>query len=158
MNPEKLKKLQDQVRVGGKGTQRRKKKVVHKAAAVDDKKIQSTLKKVALQTIHSIEVVNMFRDDGSVLHFTNPKLQASLSANTFSVMGQAESKQITELLPDILHELGAEGLANLRQLAGHMPHGGMAGMPSGMPTHMEDDDDDVPDLVDNFDEASKNQM
>ena len=40
MNAEKLAKLQAQVRTGGKGTARRKKKVVHKTAATDDKKLQ----------------------------------------------------------------------------------------------------------------------
>ena len=45
MNAEKLAKLQAQVRTGGKGTARRKKKVVHKTAATDDKKLQvSTFK------------------------------------------------------------------------------------------------------------------
>jgi len=34
----------------------------------------------------------MIKDDGSVIHFTNPKVQASLGANTFAVVGQAESK------------------------------------------------------------------
>ncbi|VDO24721.1 unnamed protein product, partial [Onchocerca flexuosa] len=49
MNVEKIKKLQQnaaQVRTGGKGTARRKKKVVHKTAATDDKKLQSNLKKL----------------------------------------------------------------------------------------------------------------
>ena len=40
MNAEKLAKMQAQVRLGGKGTARRKKKVVHKTAATDDKKLQ----------------------------------------------------------------------------------------------------------------------
>ena len=49
MNAEKLAKLQklsESVRTGGKGTARRKKKVVHKAASTDDKKLQSQLKKL----------------------------------------------------------------------------------------------------------------
>ncbi len=37
MNQEKLKQLQQQVRIGGKGTARRKKKVVHRTATTDDK-------------------------------------------------------------------------------------------------------------------------
>merc|ERR1711962_784642 len=148
MNPEKLKKLQEQVRTGGKGTARRKKKVVHKTTATDDKKLQSTLKKLAVNTIPNIEEVNMIRDDGTVLHFNNPKVQASLAANTFAVTGHAENKQLTEMLPGILNQLGAEGLSNLRRLAEQLPKGS---------TILEDEegDDDVPDLVDNFDEPSK---
>jgi len=45
MDAAKLAKLQAQVRIGGKGTPRRKHKVVHKAP-IDDKKVQGTLKKV----------------------------------------------------------------------------------------------------------------
>ena len=41
----------------------------------------------------------MIRDDGTVLHFNNPKVQASLAANTFAVTGHAENKQLTEMLP-----------------------------------------------------------
>jgi len=47
MNAEKLKMLQAQVRIGGKGTVRRKKKVVHRTATTDDKKLQSSLKKLS---------------------------------------------------------------------------------------------------------------
>merc|ERR1712042_342498 len=148
MNPEKLKKLQGEVRVGGKGTARRKKKVVHKTATTDDKKLQSTLKKLAVNTIPNIEEVNMIRDDGTVLHFNNPKVQASLAANTFAVTGHAENKQLTEMLPGILNQLGAEGLSNLRRLAEQLPKGRVD------PTLDDDGDDDVPDLIDNFDEPS----
>ena len=47
MNQEKLKQLQAQVRIGGKGPARRKKKVVHRTATTDDKKLQSSLKKLS---------------------------------------------------------------------------------------------------------------
>ena len=50
MNQEKLKQLQAQVRIGGKGTARRKKKVVHRTATTDDKKLQSSLKKLSVSS------------------------------------------------------------------------------------------------------------
>jgi len=50
MNKEKLEKLQASVRIGGKGTPRRKHKVVHKTTG-DDKKVQATLKKVSFHFI-----------------------------------------------------------------------------------------------------------
>jgi len=37
--------------------------------------------------------VNMIKDDGEVVHFNNPKVQASLAANTFAVSGHAEIKR-----------------------------------------------------------------
>ncbi|CAO2588436.1 Transcription factor BTF3 homolog 4 [Lemmus lemmus] len=116
MNQEKLAKLQAQVRIGGKGTARRKKKVVHRTATADDKKLQSSLKKLAVNNIAGIEEVNMIKDDGTVIHFNNPKVQASLSANTFA---------ITEMLPGILSQLGADSLTSLRKLAEQFPRQGM---------------------------------
>ncbi|KAE8636006.1 hypothetical protein XENTR_v10002810 [Xenopus tropicalis] len=57
MNQEKLAKLQAQVRIGGKGTARRKKKVVHRTATADDKKLQFSLKKLGVNNISGIEEV-----------------------------------------------------------------------------------------------------
>merc|ERR1719288_744461 len=110
--------LQAQVRIGGKGTVRRKQKVVHRTATTDDKKVQS-----------------------------------SLAANTFAVTGHAENKQITEMLPGILNQLGAESLTHLKRLASNVTGGAGLGETAGA----EDDDDEVPDLVENFDEASKDE-
>lgn len=151
MNPEKLKKLQAQVRIGGKGTPRRKKKVVHATAATDDKKLQSCLKKLSVNTIPAIEEVNMIKDDGTVIHFNNPKAQASLSANTFAITGHGENKQITDMLPGIISQLGPEGVTQLKRLASTV-----AGSAVGKATLEEDDE--VPDLVENFDEASKEEV
>merc|ERR1712088_457882 len=153
MNVEKLKALQAQVRIGGKGTARRKKKVVHRTATTDDKKLQSSLKKLSVNSIPGIEEVNMIKDDGTVIHFNNPKVQASLAANTFAVTGHGENKQITDLLPGILNQLGAESLTHLKKLASNVPTA------DGMddPGNDADDDDDVPDLVENFDECCKNE-
>merc|ERR1739847_149583 len=146
VNP-KLARLQASVRTGGKGTPRRKKKVVHKTTTTDDKKLQSVLKKLAINPIQNIEEVNMIKDDGTVLHFNNPKVQASLAANTIAVTGLSETKELTEMLPGILNQLGAEGLANLRNLAARMPQRVAQDVP-------EDDDDDVPELIENFDAPS----
>ncbi|XP_071216773.1 transcription factor BTF3 homolog 4-like [Salvelinus alpinus] len=159
MNQEKLAKLQAQVRIGGKGTARRKKKVVHRTATADDKKLQSSLKKLAVNNISGIEEVNMIKDDGTVIHFNNPKVQASLSANTFAITGHAENKQLTEMLPGILSQLGADSFTSLRKLAEQFPRQVLddKSMSISKPGDIEEEDDDVPDLVENFDEASKNE-
>merc|ERR1711942_281098 len=158
MNQEKLKMGQAQVRIGGKGTVRRKKKVLHRTATTDDKKLQSSLKKLSVNNIPGIEEVNMMKNDGSVIHFNNPKVQASLAANTFAVTGQSETKQITEMLPGILNQLGAESLTHLKRLASNVSGGqGMGGMEGAGGAMDEEEDDEVPDLVENFDEVSKNE-
>ena len=73
-----------------------------------------------VNNIPGIEEVNMIRDDGTVIHFNNPKVQASLAANTFAVTGHGENKQITELLPGILNQLGTESLTHLKKLASNV--------------------------------------
>jgi NAC domain len=53
-----------------------RRKIVRKAkpsAAQDDKKLQGALKKLNVQPIPGVEEVNMFQEDGNVLHFTAPK-------------------------------------------------------------------------------------
>jgi nascent polypeptide-associated complex subunit beta len=45
----------------------------HKTSQVDDKKLQTSLKKLNVQPIQAIEEVNMFKEDGNVIHFAAPK-------------------------------------------------------------------------------------
>lgn len=141
MNLEKLKKLQEQVRIGGKGTPRRKKKVVHSTPATDDKKLQSSLKKLSVNTVPGIEEVNIIKNDGTVIHFNNPKAQASLATNTFAITGTNEIKQISEMLPGILTQLGPDGLMQLKKIASDI-----------VSSKKLAEDDDVPELVGNFEE------
>ena len=63
----------------------------------------------------------MFTNQGTVIHFNNPKIQASLAANTFTITGHAETRQLTEMLPSILNQLGADSLTSLRRLAEALP-------------------------------------
>jgi len=96
----------------------------------------------------------MIKDDGVVIHFNNPKVQASVPANTFAIVGHAENKQITDMLPGILNQLGAESLTHLKRLAGNVSSlsKGIGGQPT-----VEEEDEDVPDLVGDFDEPSKQE-
>ncbi|KAF7316373.1 Nascent polypeptide-associated complex subunit beta [Mycena indigotica] len=152
-DPEKLAKLQAQAaaaRIGGKGTVRRK--VVRKAKPAgvqDDKKLQGALKKLNVQPIPGVEEVNMFREDGNVLHFSAPKVHAALPANTLAVYGTGHVKELTELVPGILNQLGPDSLASLRKLA--ESYQAIQGQTGARPAAEDDDDDDVPDLVENFD-------
>ncbi|KFD48994.1 hypothetical protein M514_10146 [Trichuris suis] len=154
MNKEKLMAMQSAVRIGGKGTARRKKKVVHKTPTSDDKKLHSNLKKLAVTNIPGIEEVNMIKDDGTVIHFNNPKVQASVPANTFAVIGHAENKHLTEMLPGILNQLGAESLGHLKRLADNV--GSLT--TTGLAPVAADEDDDVPELVGDFEEPSKDEV
>ncbi|CAG8954321.1 hypothetical protein HYFRA_00005944 [Hymenoscyphus fraxineus] len=129
---------------GGKGTPRRKVKKVHKSQGVDDKKLQTTLKKLNVQPIQAIEEVNMFKQDGNVIHFAAPKVHAAVPSNTFAVYGNGEDKELTELVPGILNQLGPDSLASLRKLAESYQSMQKA---ESEKKEGEDDDDDIPDLV-----------
>ena len=155
MNPEKLKKLQAQVRIGGKGTPRRKKKIVHSTPATDDKKLQSSLKKLSVNTIPGIEEVNIIKNDGTVIHFNNPKAQASLPTNTFAITGHGENKSISEMLPGILTQLGPQDITQLKKIASEFANkGAAASAAAGAGSAAAGADDDVPDLVQNFEEVA----
>ena len=131
-------------RTGGKGSARRKKKAVRKTTGTDEKRLQATLKRLNVNNIPAIEV-NLFKDNGTVIHFASPKVQASIAANTYVVSGQCETKNLQELLPGIINQLGPDNLANLKKIASSY---------SGDGADDDDDDDDIPDLVENFDDAA----
>ena len=35
----------------------------------------------------------MFKDNGEVIHFVNPRVQASLASNVFTISGHSETKR-----------------------------------------------------------------
>ncbi|ESZ91610.1 nascent polypeptide-associated complex subunit beta [Sclerotinia borealis F-4128] len=161
MDMEKLKRMQARggVRTGyvtesfilacdlyGKGTPRRKVKNVHKSTGMDDKKLQTSLKKLNVQPIQAIEEVNMFKSDGNVIHFAAPKVHAAVPSNTFAIYGAGEDKELTELVPGILNQLGPDSLASLRKLA--ESYQSMQKAEGGDDKKDDDeDDDDIPELV-----------
>lgn len=62
--------------MGGKGTMRRKKKTASKSSAGEtDRKLNAAVKKLGATNIPGIEEVNLFKEDGKVVHFVNPKVR-----------------------------------------------------------------------------------
>merc|ERR1712000_608379 len=120
MNPEKLRRLQEKVRTGGKGSVRRKRKTTHKGAQNDD----------------------------NVIHFSKPRLQVAQASNMYVVSGISQTKTVTELLPDIVMQLPPEKqqqlLMNLQAAGGNIP--GLGGAAAGA-AGGDDSDDEVPALV-----------
>merc|ERR1712137_1132689 len=149
MNQEKLNRMQNSVRIGGKGSVRRKKKTVHKKTGASDQKLNQTLRKLGTNGMPGIEEVNMFHQDGTITHFQQPKVQFSGHANTYVVSGNGQKKKIEELLPGIINQLGSEHLESLRKMADMYQQGMMGG---DVPDLADDDvpelaADDVPELV-----------
>ncbi|KAI5288643.1 Nascent polypeptide-associated complex subunit beta [Ascosphaera aggregata] len=153
MDQAKLARIQQSVRIGiGKGTPRRKVKKVHKTSGTDDKKLQTTLKKMNVQPIQPIEEVNMFKEDGNVIHFAAPKVHASVPSNTFAIYGNGEEKELTELVPGILNQLGPDSLASLRKLAESYQS---MQKKEGAKKEDEEDDDEIPELIEGTNFESK---
>ena len=136
---------------GGKGSVRRKKKVATRSSgAQTDAKLSAALKKLGATNIPGIEEVNLFKEDGKVIHFVNPKVQAAIAANTYIISGPSETKPLQDLLPSIVSQLGMDNLSQLKSLAEQ------AGAGAATQLAGDDDDDDVPDLVEgNFEEVSE---
>lgn len=116
IDPEKLAKLQKSSakKVAGKRVAAKK---VNKSSEGDDSKVQAALAKFNPTTLTDVAEANFFRDDGSVLHFNRVGVQACAANNTYAVTGFGQEKKITELLPGILTQLGAENLDLLKKLA-----------------------------------------
>ena len=73
-------------------------------------------------------------------------MQASVPSNTFCITGKGEDKELTELVPGILNQLGPDSLASLRKLAeSYKTMNGKEG--EGEKKEGDDDEDDIPDLV-----------
>lgn len=80
-----------------------------------------------------------------------PVVHAAVPANTFAIYGSGEDKELTELVPGILNQLGPDSLASLRKLAESYQS-----MQRGEKTEGEgEDEDDIPDLVDGENFESK---
>lgn len=71
-------------------------------------------------------------------------MHASVPANTFAIYGNGEDKELTELVPGILNQLGPDSLASLRKLAESYQS---MQKEKGDDEKKDDDDDDIPDLV-----------
>ncbi|KAH6810074.1 Nascent polypeptide-associated complex NAC [Perilla frutescens var. frutescens] len=84
-----------------------KKKDLHKTTTTDDKRLQSTLKRIGVNAIPAIEEVNIFKED---------VCKASIAANTWVVSGTPQNKKLQDILPQIIHQLGSDNLESLKKL------------------------------------------
>ena len=116
---------------------------------------------LAVQTLSDIEEVNMFKDDNTVIHFKRPQskwphssrlteltrdksLLVNFSArdNLFAVGGNPETKNLKDMLPDILKQVGPQQYNALKDMVDAGATGTSAAAGG------DDDPDDVPPLVD----------
>ena len=74
-------------------------------------------------------------------------VHAAVPANTFAIYGNGEDKELTELVPGILNQLGPDSLAWLRKLAESYQN-----LQKG---EKGEDEDDIPELVEGENFESK---
>merc|ERR1712136_469665 len=98
MNQAKLNRLSENVRIGGKGSMRRKKKVgTTTSSGFDEKKLNTTLKKLSVGPLQgTIEEACIFFDQGHVRHFINPKVQGSQTCNLLVLAGSSTEKSFDQ--------------------------------------------------------------
>lgn len=80
-------------------------------------------------------------------------VQASIAANTYVISGPNEAKKLSDLLPGIMNQLGPDNIDHLKQLANNLSNSN--NNTSMGEIHDNADEDDVPDLVENFEDVSK---
>ncbi|KAK6197558.1 nascent polypeptide-associated complex subunit beta [Scheffersomyces amazonensis] len=150
VDPEKLAKLQKATAKKVGGSRVKAKKVVKEQ---DDTKLIEALGKLKATKVEGVEEANFFREDGKVLHFNRVGVQGAAAHNTFAFTGYPQEKNVTDLIPQILPQLGAENLEILRQLAEQLQAGktpadlqAQAAAAGG---------EDIPDLIEgqNFDDV-----
>lgn len=64
--------------------------------------------------------------------------------------------ELTEMLPSIMNQLGAENVWSLKNLANTLKNAADSAKATTTTTEEAEDDEDVPQLVENFEETAKN--
>ncbi len=132
--------------IGGKGTQRRKHEVKKRGNKVEtDKKIESIAKKSQAKKINEINEINIFKDDNTVIHFKKPTLEYSIKEKVSFVSGLHETKNIKELLPAIIKQLGPKQFEFMKEYAETLK----------TKNKTDEKNDEAPELVEDFESVSK---
>lgn len=84
----KLKKMEDSVRIGGKGSVRRKHKHVQTSSNLEEKRLQATLGKLSLNQMPGIQQISVQMKDGNEIIVPMPKVQGSVVSNLFVITGE----------------------------------------------------------------------
>merc|ERR1712084_192042 len=139
----KFSEMYQDTKLGGKGSQKRRKFVKHKDTAVQDKKISQLAKKSQAKKLTDTAEVNMFMDDNTVMHFKKPSLEYSLKEKVSFLSGQMEKKHIKDLLPNIIKQLGPKQFSFMKDFAETLKN----------TDKVEEKAEEAPELVD-FEEVS----
>ena len=132
--------------IGGKGTQRRKHEAKKRGNKVEtDKKIEGIAKKAQAKKLNEISEINIFKDDNTVIHFKKPTLEYSFKEKVSFVSGLHETKNIKELLPAIIKQLGPKQFEFMKEYAETLKS----------KDNKNEKIDEAPELVEDFESVSK---
>ena len=132
--------------IGGKGTQIRKHEAKKRGNKVEtDKKIEAIAKKSQAKKLNEISEINIFKDDNTVIHFKKPTLEYSFKEKVSFVSGLHETKNIKELLPTIIKQLGPKQFEFMKEYAETLKS----------KDKKDDKDEQAPELVEDFESVSK---
>ncbi|BGP42851.1 Nascent polypeptide-associated complex subunit beta [Rhodotorula kratochvilovae] len=138
-----LQKKTAALKLSGSKAPIRRKVVPKQATSQDDSKLRNQLKKLNVQGIGPVDEVNMFKDDG-VLHFQRPTVHAAAGNNTFAIYGHGVHKDLAEMMPSVINQLGPDTMAVLQRIAEQYKlQNGAAGAAEGDAQEA----DEVPELV-----------
>ena len=141
-------KFGGETQIGGKGTQRRKHPVKHRAGKVEvDKKIETVAKKSQARKLNEITEVNIFKDDNTVIQFKKPSVEYSIKEKVSFVSGLHETKSLKEVFSSLLKQLGPKQLAFVKEAS------------ETLKAKDKDKDkiDEAPELVEDFDAVAKGE-
>ena len=140
-------KFGGETQIGGKGTQRRKKPVKHRANKVEvDKKIEAVAKKAQARKLNEITEVNIFKDDNTVIQFKKPTIEYSFKEKVSFVSGIHEKKNLKEVFTSLLKQLGPKQLAFVKDASEDIKN---------KEKEKEKGGDEAPELVEDFDAVAK---
>lgn len=119
MDAAKLERLKANVRIGGKGTPRRKFKrnVTNEA---DDSKVQAALQKMNAVTMQGVTQVSLLKDDNNVITFGRPAVQHAPAYDTFVINGHSVEKSANDMIPEMMQGMTPEQIAKIRELSAQM--------------------------------------
>ncbi|GAB68449.1 basic transcription factor 3b [Plasmodium cynomolgi strain B] len=147
--------------IGGKGSARRKIKKVHKNSMSNEKKINLILKKIGASYFGDVDEICVYKAGDTYMEFKRPKLSASLQSNTYVVTGKFTEQKIDinkifeglkgnknvdmNLLEKIKNDPNIKNLLNKENNGNEKKE------------EAAEESADVPDLVENFEEVSKEE-
>ena len=91
------------------------KKVAHQEVDPNTYKLlHKALKKFGMQPLGDIEEVNMFTKDHTVLNIKAPMTQYSVRENMLFTTGKVVKKDLVDMMPDILKQVGQKQYTYLK--------------------------------------------